>query len=62
VVTDTAEDIVRALADGCPLTLVDYGSRDACAFCGVDSWESVDKHAPGCEWRRAVEWVEANPK
>jgi hypothetical protein len=59
--TDTADDIVRALATRDPMTGADYVPQ--CALCGVGGWHvNAEDHERDCEWRRAVEWVEANPK
>jgi hypothetical protein len=58
--TDTPEDIVRALAKQDPKTFV-MSSRGP----GYGYWRCTlckDEHTADCPWRRAVEWVEANPK
>jgi hypothetical protein len=60
--TDTPEDIVRALATKeAPVSEV----TGECDYCGeyVGSFEPrLGRHGASCPWRRAVEWVEANPK
>jgi hypothetical protein len=56
--TDTPEDIVRALGGlkHAP------DSEGWCAFCSAPCDKPHWEHEIDCPWRRAVEWVEANPK
>jgi hypothetical protein len=64
-VTDTAEDIVRALArSGPPMRKTDSGESCAFRLCSARSMGRYGRkaHARNCEYLRAVEWVEANPK
>jgi hypothetical protein len=58
--TDTPEDIVRALASTDPPVSSD-GECMMCRFI-LMYHRDTSRHGVGCEWRRAVEWVEANPK
>jgi hypothetical protein len=58
--SDTAEDIVRALAKRMPTAEIDFATREGCALCGSESG-NPDDHDVACEWRRAIEWMEKQP-
>lgn len=59
---DSAESIVRALADA---SSTDYSDEDDtyhwCHFCRADFPTKIEDHAEDCVWRRASAWVALTP-
>lgn len=59
-----AESIVRDLAAIEPLVDTEGGGMypgPECGTCSAFSPNEVTDHHPTCVWRRAREWVDANP-
>lgn len=56
--SDSAEDIVRAIAADLDH---DSGGKGPCKYCAAGPWRhttlSIEDHPESCAWRRSREWV-----